>query len=243
LPIRYVFEATQGLSSARNRALREFVGDVLLFTDDDVEVDPGWLAAFAAAARTNRDAQYFGGRVVPVYPHGRPAWLREESERLALIDGLLVRFHVGETTRPFVAQDPTPFGASFGVRRSLVDRNGMFRTDLGVSGGVPGRGEEADYLDRALRAGAKGIYVGDAIVYHSTDPARLRFRYLYQFGIQKGIAARRMGSTETGSVPLAMLFILRGLLQALKGRGDRLRQCVINAGIQVGLRRTGSGAA
>ncbi|MBC7625374.1 MAG: glycosyltransferase family 2 protein, partial [Aeromicrobium sp.] len=32
LPVRYVFEAEQGLSLARNRAIREFRADLLLFT-------------------------------------------------------------------------------------------------------------------------------------------------------------------------------------------------------------------
>jgi glycosyltransferase involved in cell wall biosynthesis len=36
LPIRRVSESKQGLAHARNRAVSEFKGDVLVFTDDDV---------------------------------------------------------------------------------------------------------------------------------------------------------------------------------------------------------------
>lgn len=239
LPVRYVFEPEQGLSAARNRALREFRGDVLLFTDDDVVVDAQWLAAYAAAVMAYPQAGYFGGRVVPFYPDGRPSWLRDESEQLALIDGLLVRFHLGEAVRPFQADDPTPFGASFALRRTLIERVGEFRRDLGVTGNIPGRGEEADYLERAIAAGASGVYVGTAIVNHATDLRRLTLPYLYRYGQQKGVAAHRMGVDERGSLATAALYAIRGAAQLAKGRGDRFRQCVINCGIQTALWREG----
>src|SRR5262245_36357876 len=46
LPIVSVFEPAPGLSNARNCALREANSHYLVFTDDDVLVSPGWLAAF-----------------------------------------------------------------------------------------------------------------------------------------------------------------------------------------------------
>ena len=47
--LQYVREPRPGLSVARNRALREIRTDVLLFTDDDVEVDHNWIGVHAAA--------------------------------------------------------------------------------------------------------------------------------------------------------------------------------------------------
>src|SRR5262245_2397086 len=49
LPIRRITETRQGLAHARNRAVAEFRGDVLLFTDDDVRLGSGWLAAYQDA--------------------------------------------------------------------------------------------------------------------------------------------------------------------------------------------------
>jgi glycosyltransferase involved in cell wall biosynthesis len=62
LPVRFVTERRQGLAHARNRAVTEFRGDVLLFTDDDVRLEPGWLAAYQDAIRRFPDADYFGGK-------------------------------------------------------------------------------------------------------------------------------------------------------------------------------------
>jgi glucosyl-dolichyl phosphate glucuronosyltransferase len=238
LPIRYVFEREQGLSAARNRAIREMRGDVLLFTDDDVRVDTAWLNAYSEAIAQYPSAAYFGGRVIPYWPHGRPKWMKDEG--LALIGGLLVRFHLGESLREFAPNEPTPYGASFGIRRNWLNQVGEFRKDLGVNGSVPGRGEEAEYLDRVRAAGGNGVYVGHAIAHHYTDERRLRYTYLFKYGRQKGVAARTMGHKSKGSRLNAALYLLRGVGQLLKGRGDRARQCVINAGIQW---QTASGVA
>src|SRR5262245_55415244 len=40
----------------------------------------------------------------------------------------------------------------------------------------------------------------------------------------------------TGSYWTAAFFVVRGLYQIVKGYGDRFRQCIINAGIRVGIR-------
>ena len=171
--------------------------------------------------------------MIPFWPNGKPRWFKDES--LALVSGLLVRFDLGESTREFALDDPTPFGASFGLRRSVVDMIGDFRRDLGVTGGIPGRGEESEYLRRVLAAGFSGVYVGEGSVHHWTDSRRLKFGYLYRYGVQTGIAEKLTGSAAVGSSVQAVVFAARGCLQLLRGRRDRFCQCVINVGIQIGL--------
>ena len=97
LPIRRVTESRQGLAHARNRAVAEFRGDVLLFTDDDVRLGPGWLAAYQDAIRRFPDADYFGGRILPDWGQAKPRWIGDEP--LPLIDGVLVWFDHGAETR------------------------------------------------------------------------------------------------------------------------------------------------
>ena len=237
LPIRYLFEPTQGLSAARNRALQEFEGDWLIFTDDDVTVDWAWLDAYADAIATFPEAGFLGGRVVPAWPSQRPAWLGDAP--IALLDGLLVWFDRGTDTRTFAAQEPLPYGASFALSRDAMRTNGEFRLDLGVKGSVVGRGEESEYMERIRSCGGLGVYVGKAVANHMTDMKRLRLGYLYRYGIQKGIAERRFGSEQTGSTLRAWIYILRGIAQWVQGHGDRFRQCIINAGIERGLMRDG----
>ncbi len=50
LPIRSLFEGELGLSRARNRRAAAAQGDLILFTDDDVTVEAGWLEAYPPEA-------------------------------------------------------------------------------------------------------------------------------------------------------------------------------------------------
>ena len=44
LDLRYVFEPKPGQSQARNCGLRESTGEIILFTDDDIQVPVDWIA-------------------------------------------------------------------------------------------------------------------------------------------------------------------------------------------------------
>ncbi len=237
LPLRYVFEPVQGLSGARNRALSECQGDVVLFTDDDLTFEPNWLRSYEKAFRREQEAGWFGGRILPRWNNQRPSWLRDDS--MSLIAGLLVRYDLSEQDRCYNDSDPTPFGASFAIRRQAFEQAGHFRADLGCWGDVPGRGEEAEYFQRLKTARISGFYVGGAVAHHWQDPARFRWGYLYRYGIQKGIAQKHLNNTQdvtNGTRTRQLQYVAKGFWQLLKGRGDRARQCVINMGIQQGLR-------
>jgi glycosyltransferase involved in cell wall biosynthesis len=235
LPVRRVTERQQGLGHARNRAVTEAQGDVLLFTDDDVRVGAGWLAAYQEAISSFPGAGYFGGRILPDWGSKKPRWVRDEP--LPLIDGLLVWFDHGTETRPFEPTEPPPFGASFAIRRQLFDKIGVFRIDLGTGGMALGRGEETEFLMRARNAGVQGIYVGEALCFHAYDPSRLTSAALYRYGIACGRSHNAITShSHHGGYRAAASFVIRGMVQILRGRGDRFRQCIINAGIEMGAR-------
>jgi glycosyltransferase involved in cell wall biosynthesis len=233
LPIRRITEPCQGLSYARNRAVMEFRGDVLLFTDDDMRLTPGWLTAFKNAIGKHPDADYFGGRILPYWESFKPRWIRDEP--LALIDGVLNWFDYGTETRPYRSGDQGPIGGCFAIRRRLLDRMKGFRVDLGRIGQGLGRGEETEFIDRARQIGAKGIYVGEALCLHTIDRNRLSLVSLFRYGIASGRALLSANAKNTPpSAAKLMSFFVRGIFQLMKGRGDRFRQCIINAGIEVG---------
>jgi glycosyltransferase involved in cell wall biosynthesis len=237
LPVRRVTESRQGLAHARNRALTEARGDVLLFTDDDVRVGTGWLAAYREAICSFPGAGYFGGRILPDWGSKKPRWVGDEP--LPLIDGLLVWFDHGTETRPFEPTEPPPFGASFAIRRQLFDTIGVFRIDLGTGGMALGRGEETEFLMRAQDAGVQGIYVGEALCFHAYDPARLTPAALYRYGIACGRSHNAIANRlHHGGYGAAAWFVIRGMVQMLRGRGDRFRQCIVNAGIEIGTRKS-----
>ncbi|MFM7738064.1 MAG: glycosyltransferase family 2 protein, partial [Planctomycetota bacterium] len=83
LPLVILAEPEQGHTHARNRAVKASTADLILWTDDDVIVDPGWLEAYVAAANGDSETDFWGGRIEPFFPGGRPRWISENWTQLA----------------------------------------------------------------------------------------------------------------------------------------------------------------
>lgn len=168
--LRYIHEARQGLSHARNRAVAESRHELVAFLDDDVEVDGNWLLSLATAYETSKYAA-IGGRTYLVYPGARPSWLGERSE------GALTKMEYGPKARP--ANPGELYGVNLSFRKEWLQRVGGFRTDLGRIGNCLLSSEEEDVLERVVAAGGKLLYEPSAVVGHRVAPSRLRRRWFW----------------------------------------------------------------
>lgn len=121
--VRYIHEPRTGVAEARNRGVAEARGSHIIFLDDDQRPAPGWLQAFAAAARRGDRATF--GAVEPLFettpPHALLAPLdRIFSRRLPAAPGAEVqslRAYLGSGNSMFARAtlalvDP-PFDTSF----------------------------------------------------------------------------------------------------------------------------------
>jgi glycosyltransferase involved in cell wall biosynthesis len=183
LPLQVVKEPRQGLSHARNTAIRESQGGLIFFVDDDVRVSKQWLAAYAAAVATHPEAAFFGGPIEPLFLEPPPAWFTPEiADRLATV--IICR---NDGPRDFEIREPRFFawGANMGFRRQAFKRRG-FDARLGVSGKSLLRGEETDLMQQLLTEGCHGLYVADARVQHEVPPHRLRLPYLLRYAWSDG---------------------------------------------------------
>ncbi len=77
---RYFLETKQGLDHARNRAIAEAAGEIIIFADDDILVESDWIAALISPFSSHGTVPIgaVGGEVVPVFPDGLPLWMAEE---------------------------------------------------------------------------------------------------------------------------------------------------------------------
>lgn len=201
---RYVFEPRPGKSNALNSAIAAAKGDVLAFADDDITVHPQWLCALTAPL-VNGPWMGSGGRVLAQWKSAAPAWLDTESW---IVAGPLVHFDPGlEAGR----LNETPVGTNMAFRKSLFERYGGFRTDLGPRPGDEIRNEDSEFARRLLLAGEPLYYESSAIVYHPVPENRLTKDYFLAWWFGKGCSEIRESgiSSEVGwrvsGIPLSFL--------------------------------------
>lgn len=197
LPLRRAFEPRQGLSHARNAAVREARGDYVVWTDDDVLVDAGWLAAYARAVERHPEAAVFGGPIQPLFEGTPPAWLSAAWRDVGAAFG--ARALGGE---PFEldADGELPYGANF-VVRAREQRLFPYDPALGrrLEGGA--LGEETAVIRAILAAGGTGWWVPDASVEHWIPKGRQTTRYLRSYYALQG---KTFGNHERYGGPMLL---------------------------------------
>src|SRR5579864_782968 len=128
IDIRYVFEATQGVSAARNAGIKAAQGQIILFTDDDVRVGDGWLKNLVSAFG-DRSVIAAAGRFWPSWPGEAPMWAGPLKS--PFFPGVVGHFDLGDRPIWLVPGDPLPFGANMAFRRQVFDQVGYFNQSLG----------------------------------------------------------------------------------------------------------------
>ncbi len=166
--VKYVRESRPGLSWARNRAIAEAQSEIIAFTDDDVQVDVGWVEAFTQVFAENSGIMAVTGLVVPLE-------LETKSQILFELHGGQGRgFHrkwlnfSSETSRKngkYHGTGELGCGANMAFRRKLFEQIGDFDVSLGA-GTVTEGGEDLDMFFRVLHEGYSLVYEPGSVVFH-----------------------------------------------------------------------------
>jgi len=165
-----------GLNVARNTGVARSDGRLVVFVDDDIRAEPGWLAALIDAAEANPGVDVFTGPIRPALEGGGPRGCGREGAPITTLD------LGGENTDARLA-----WGANMAIRRSALERVGPFDTSIEHGG------DEQEWQER-LRAddpGARVMYVARAAVDHRRTAADARLRALARAAYSRGRASRR----------------------------------------------------
>ncbi len=176
--VRYIREARRGASVGRNRGLFEATTPVVLFTDDDTEVDRAWATRMAGAFAGDPTLACVSGPVLA-------ARLDTEQERAA---DTALAWNKGFLARRFSLQNPPPESAIFpfspglfGIGANMAVRTAFARTaggfDEALGPGTPTHGgEDGEFMIRLILAGHAVGYEPSAFLWHHhrVDGASMR---------------------------------------------------------------------
>lgn len=176
LPIRRIYEPEPGKSHALNTAVEAAGGEYILWTDDDVVVDPGWMRAYADAFVRWPDAAVFGGPIEPHFLTEPRDWLVQTLEQVGSAYALL---DLGSEPEPLSWQ-AVPFGANYAVR-TAEQRRYPFDPKLGPRPDSALRGEEIVLLRQMFEDGITGWWVPAARVEHIIPAERQTVAYLRRY--------------------------------------------------------------
>jgi GT2 family glycosyltransferase len=160
-PVRYVREPRPGLNWARGRGARVASGEVVIYMDDDVVVDRGWIDAMRRPFADPRVAGVTG----LVMPAELETEAQEQFERFVGFGrGFEYREFSAGNTDPVQAA-PVGAGASMAFRRKLILGLGLFDVELDCGTPALSGGDQYAFY-RLLSLGHVLVYNPHALSWH-----------------------------------------------------------------------------
>lgn len=184
LPITVLTEPGRGKNRALNRALREPLGELVVFTDDDILADPCWLIELHECAARHPEADLFGGTIVPAWEETPASWIVEA------IPGS-VAFAVSDPSWSDGPTTPTRiWGANMMVRRRVFEQGLTFNDRVGPNKGLYIMGSETEFTVRLAKMGHACWYCPSARVSHIIRANQLTRTWVMRRAIRFGRSER-----------------------------------------------------
>ncbi len=205
--VRVVRQPRRGIAAARNLALEQAHGRVVVFLDDDELALPDWLNAFRGFLRRHPEGTWaaVGGPYLSAPAAPLPAWIEEQYGR----------FDHGGDER-MLPTPLSPAGGNLAVWRDLALAVGGFDESL------PRHEDSA--LSGQLRAAGHAIWwTPSARVRHLIPASRLTFQAQCRLWFAEGVAVVpfRLQTVRGGGRRVATLFF-RTLVTPLQASGQAL---------------------
>ena len=204
----------RGLSGARNTALDEAHGSIIVFLDDDAVPLDGWLDALRAPY-ADRSVYGVGGLVKPRWLGGQPGWFPEE---FLWVVGCS---HRGRPTDAYPVRNLV--GANMSFRKAAFDYVGRFAEQMGRVGERLLSCEETEFSIRLTHANPDAVilYEPSSEVEHYVTQQRTSLSYFFKRcwaeGISKAEVSRRVGRSRALSAErhYALRVLPRGIWNGL----------------------------
>jgi len=166
-PVRYVRENNLGLHFARHAGARAALGEIVVYVDDDVLMNPDWLKFIVEPFRDPRVGAT-GGKIIVQFDGDVPNWVSQFNL------GLFGQLDYGKEQ---INLKPTQdvFGANMAVRKSVLFEVKGFNPDgIGNKKLIWMRGDgECGLNAKIYESGYSIVYIPEAWIYHRISAQRL----------------------------------------------------------------------
>ena len=204
--LKYLTEPVPGTLAARHCGSLKSNGDILVFTDDDVDFDNGWLSSIVKAFN-DPVVQIVGGKSLPKYETEPPNWLNifwHNTPYEGKMCGYLSLIDLGDTRLHIDAN--YIWSLNLAIRRKALFDLGGFNPGIVPKHMQKFQGDEEGGLTiKANKNKYKSIYDPKALVYHRIPAYRFTPEYFEERAYYQGIcdsftAIRYNGGLNSGEL-------------------------------------------
>ena len=170
--VNYFVEKRQGISFARNLSFEVCKGMFLAFVDDDAVINKNWLEALLNELKNQNEDIIYGGPIYPNFESVPEDWIDK--------DYFIRKF---KDTDGFLGTIKSKEGFSGGnmcIAKNLFLKSEKFNTEIGMTGGNLGLGEEPDFFYKLVMKNkdVKLYNISEMSITHSEASYKLEKEYL-----------------------------------------------------------------
>lgn len=203
LPLRYLLAPEPGLHVGRHAGMQAATSDLLVFGDDDIVAEPGWLASVKEAFE-DPGVALVGGNNRPIFEGTPPDWLQAwwrqpAGPGRAMAPLSILDFGDGQ----FDIDPGYVWGCNFSIRRQVLLGAGGFHPDGVPADRLRWRGDgETHVADEIRRTGLRARFHAGASVGHRVSAGRMTPAYFSQRACAQGVSdsytdIRRAGAPKS----------------------------------------------
>lgn len=215
--VRILVSQRPGLSNARNAGVRSAKGEIIAFIDDDAVADENWLRELVKDYE-DTNVVGVGGLIKPLWEDQLPSWFPEE------LNWVIGCSYKGLPEHK--ASVRNPIGCNMSFRKTVFEKVGFFRSDIGRFGKNLLASEETELSMRVLNKiqNSKIIFEPSAVVHHKVNKRRGNLRYVWVRSFYEGLSKAIISYESNPSTKLSVeVNYLKYLFTvAIPSRGKRI---------------------
>ncbi|MBP7183953.1 MAG: glycosyltransferase family 2 protein [Saprospiraceae bacterium] len=200
-------EEKVGVAHARNHALIYLEAEWIVYIDDDAKVFTDFTDQLQILF-DNPKIEAFGGVDIPWYLYGKPIWMKDKYVQYT--------YKYKYKTPTILNKNEYAIIGIMGLKRSLMEKVGLFSTSLGMSGGKIAYGEEDEIQNRIRSFGSDIWFIPTLKIWHVVMPIKFNVDFYFKSGFALGRDKVKMEQIKPNFFYLVAVLII-AKLQLLVG--------------------------